>query len=166
MLDREGRIRWLNDAARNLVGNAIGRHITEVVAPEHTLRAREAFTRKLLGARVTDFDLHLLRPDGTRVPVQISSAPIEEGGKMVGVFGVVRATPAVEAPPLPGGPDLTPRQYEVLRLLSEGCSTEEISEQLGVSVQTVRNHVREVLRRLRVHSRIAALAAARRRGLL
>jgi DNA-binding NarL/FixJ family response regulator len=115
---------------------------------------------------VTDFDLHLLRPDGTRVPVQISSAPLKDGGKVVGVFGVVRATPAGETEALPTGAELTPRQFEVLRLLAEGCSTAEIADQLGVSVQTVRNHVREILRRLRVKSRIAALATARRHGLL
>jgi len=50
--------------------------------------------------------------------------------------------------------------------LAEGCSTDEIAAQLSVSVQTVRNHVREILRRLGVKSRIAALAAARRHGLL
>jgi DNA-binding CsgD family transcriptional regulator len=137
-----------------------------VVAPEHTLRAREEFTRKLLGADVTDFSLQLLRPNGTRVPVQISSVPIKEGGRIVGVFGIARAAPAEEALPLPPGSELTPRQFEVLQLLGEGCSTEEVSQHLGVSVQTVRNHVREILRRLRVKSRIAALAKARRHGLL
>jgi LuxR family maltose regulon positive regulatory protein len=166
ILDRGGRIRWLNNAARELFGNAVGRDISAVVAPEHTLRAREAFARKLLGAEVTDFDLHLLRPDGIRVPAQISSAPLKDGGKVVGVFGVVRATSAVESEPLPTGAELTPRQFEVLRLLAEGCSTDEIADQLSISVQTVRNHVREILRRLRVKSRIAALAAARRHGLL
>jgi PAS domain S-box-containing protein len=166
ILDREGRIRWLNNAARELVGNAVGREFTAVVAPEHTLRAREAFARKLLGAEVTDFDLHLMRPDGIRVPVQISSAPLKDGGNVVGVFGVARAIPTDEAEALPTGAELTPRQFEVLRLLAEGCSTAEIADQLGVSVQTVRNHVREILRRLRVKSRIAALASARRHGLL
>jgi DNA-binding NarL/FixJ family response regulator len=107
-----------------------------------------------------------MRPDGIRVPVQISSAPLKDGGNVVGVFGVARSIPTDEAEALPIGAELTPRQFEVLRLLAEGCSTAEIADQLDVSVQTVRNHVREILRRLRVKSRIAALARARRHGLL
>ena len=41
---------------------------------------------------------------------------------------------------------LTPRQYEVLTLLDQGRSTHGIAEHLGLSLETVRNHVRAVLR--------------------
>jgi PAS domain S-box-containing protein len=169
LLDRSGRIRWLNEAARQLVGDAEGRDITEVVAPEHTRRAKEAFTRKLFGEEATDFEVNLLGPDGRRIPVQVSSVPLKDGGRVVGVFGVARATPRRREPPVetpPAGLKLTPRQDEVLGLLGAGCSTSEIAEELGVSIDTVRNHIREILRRLRVHSRVEALAVARRYGLL
>jgi DNA-binding NarL/FixJ family response regulator len=115
---------------------------------------------------VTDFDLQLLGPDGARVPVQISSVPLKDGGKVVGVFGVARATSSDKAQAPAAGVELTPRQFEVLGLLAEGCSTDEIAQHLGVSAETVRNHVREILRRLGVHSRIAAVATARRHGFL
>jgi two-component system nitrate/nitrite response regulator NarL len=49
---------------------------------------------------------------------------------------------------------------------AEGASTVQIAQQLGLAEDTVRNHVREILRRLGVHSRIAAVAFARRHGLL
>jgi NarL family two-component system response regulator LiaR len=64
-----------------------------------------------------------------------------------------------------GGP-LTSRQWEVLDLLCEGRSTEEIAARLTVSSETVRSHVKGIFRRLNVRSREeAAAAACRLRGL-
>ena len=64
-----------------------------------------------------------------------------------------------------GGP-LTARQWEVLDLLCEGRTTEEIAAALTVSVETVRSHVKGIFRRLNVRSREeAAAVACRLRGL-
>jgi DNA-binding CsgD family transcriptional regulator len=65
---------------------------------------------------------------------------------------------------LPAG--LTPRQFEVVRALARGASTAQLAEEFNLSRETVRNHVRGILRALRVHSRLAAVAEARRRGLI
>jgi DNA-binding NarL/FixJ family response regulator len=56
---------------------------------------------------------------------------------------------------------LTPRQAEVLRLLERGRSTEQIAEDLGLSRETVRNHVRRLLRAIGASSRLEAVAIAR-----
>jgi PAS domain S-box-containing protein len=66
----------------------------------------------------------------------------------------------------PSGTDLTPREVEVLRLLSEGCRTREVARILCVSVATVRTHVQNLLGKLQVHSRLEAVALARRRGFI
>jgi DNA-binding NarL/FixJ family response regulator len=58
-------------------------------------------------------------------------------------------------------PHLTPRQAEVLRLLERGHSTHQIARELHLSIETVRNHIRHLLRALGVHSRIEAVAMAR-----
>ena len=50
VIDRVGVIRWVNSAARRLVGEVRGRQFTSVVAPEETLRAREHFARKITGS--------------------------------------------------------------------------------------------------------------------
>ena len=55
---------------------------------------------------------------------------------------------------------LTPREWEVIDLLHEGKSTDEIAETLVVSSETVRSHVKHVLRKLNVSSREEAVAAA------
>jgi DNA-binding NarL/FixJ family response regulator len=63
-------------------------------------------------------------------------------------------------------PQLTHRQLEVLRLLAEGRSTCEIAAQLGLSQTTVRNYVANLLAALGVHSRLQAVVAARKLGLI
>jgi DNA-binding NarL/FixJ family response regulator len=49
--------------------------------------------------------------------------------------------------------DLTERELEVLRSLSEGYTNPEIAEALQISVATVRTHVERIFRKLDVHSR-------------
>src|SRR5947199_1891091 len=76
LIDSTGIIRWLNPAARSLVGEVRGRQFTSVVAPEQTRRARELFARKIVGAaRVTDAAVVLVDADGDRIGVEVSSVP-------------------------------------------------------------------------------------------
>jgi PAS domain S-box-containing protein len=63
-------------------------------------------------------------------------------------------------------PALTPRQLEVLQLLSEGKSVKEIGKELYLSEATVRNHVRSLLQALGAHSQLEVLAKAREMGIL
>ena len=58
--------------------------------------------------------------------------------------------------------NLTARQAEVLRHLAAGCSTAQMAQLMGINVETVRNHIRLLLRALGVHSRLEAVAVARR----
>ena len=61
---------------------------------------------------------------------------------------------------------LTTRQLEVLRLLSDGRTTAEIADELGLSRTTVRNYIANLLVALGVHSRLQAVIAARKAGLI
>jgi two-component system, NarL family, response regulator LiaR len=56
---------------------------------------------------------------------------------------------------------LTPREWEVLDLLTTGASTQQISSELVVSLETVQSHIKHILRKLGVHSRAEAIARAR-----
>jgi DNA-binding NarL/FixJ family response regulator len=56
---------------------------------------------------------------------------------------------------------LTTREWEVVRMLDEGSSTHEIAEALHVSRETVRSHVKHILRKLGVNSRAEALTLLR-----
>ncbi len=61
---------------------------------------------------------------------------------------------------------LTPRQTEVLRALGAGSSTARIAERLRISPATARAHVRNILTKLGVHSRLEAVTLALRNGLI
>lgn len=81
--------------------------------------------------------------------------------QLVGALGGEVAGRADAAPP-----DLTTRELQVLWLLNEGVSTGGIAQVLGVSVNTVRSHIRNILGKFGAHSRLEAIAAARRSGVL
>jgi DNA-binding NarL/FixJ family response regulator len=60
--------------------------------------------------------------------------------------------------------DLTDREREILALLAQGMRNEDIATQLYISPQTVQTHVRNILGKLRVHSKLEAVAFAVRHG--
>jgi PAS domain S-box-containing protein len=62
--------------------------------------------------------------------------------------------------------DLTGRERDVLQCLTDGLSNQQAAERLGVTVNTVRNHVQHVLYKLGVHSRLEAVAMAAREGIM
>jgi PAS domain S-box-containing protein len=160
VIDKHGIIRWINPAARKVVGDVRGRQYTSVCAPEETRRAREIFAQKVVGgAKVTDVEGVLIDANGDRIKVELSSVPLYSGGHIVGVFGeVISVEEDEERPP---HPRLTPRQAEVLRLLDRGHSTAQIAQELHLSLETVRNHIRHLMRALGVHTRLEAVAVAR-----
>lgn len=165
VIDGHGIIRWVNPAARRLVGDVRGRQFTSVVSAEETRRARQAFAQKMAGIeRETDHEVVLVGADGDRVSVEISSVALYDGHRVVGVFGQV--VDVSEDEPPTAHPHLTPRQTEVLRLLERGHSTDQIARELHLSTETVRNHIRHLLRALGVHSRLEAVAVGRRTHLV
>jgi GAF domain-containing protein len=72
----------------------------------------------------------------------------------------------VISPSREGAPQITPRQMEVLRMLSSGLSTREIGRKLYLSEATVRNHIRGLLQAFGAHSQLEVLARARELGVL
>jgi DNA-binding NarL/FixJ family response regulator len=67
---------------------------------------------------------------------------------------------------VPGGLRLTERELEVLRLVAKGMNNREIARQLYISENTVKNHVRNILEKLQLHSRMEAVMYAVREKLL
>lgn len=68
--------------------------------------------------------------------------------------------------PRAGGTLLTPRERQVLELLAEGLSHDEIGERLGISGETVRTHLQKASERLGAGTRTQAVATALRLGLI
>ena len=65
--------------------------------------------------------------------------------------------PEVNAP-------LTPREFQVLKIISLGLSNQEIADSLGISIETVKEHVQNILRKLQVKDRTQAAVWAVRQG--
>ena len=63
-------------------------------------------------------------------------------------------------------PALTQRELEVLKLVAKGQSNREIGDELYISENTVKNHVRNILEKLHLHSRMEAVIYAVRERLL
>ena len=60
----------------------------------------------------------------------------------------------------------TPRELDILHLLAEGLDTTAMSQRLGIAPHTVEWHVRHVIEKLQVHSKLQAVISAARKGLL
>jgi DNA-binding NarL/FixJ family response regulator len=62
--------------------------------------------------------------------------------------------------------ELTGRELDVLKLVADGHSNTNIGAQLGITMETAKTHVANILSKLRVTDRILAVRTARRRGIL
>lgn len=167
VIDAGGTVRWASRAGKALFGDHVGKRYVELVANEDLDRARERFAQRLLGGGAGTYEISAFDRAGRGITLRIHSAPIRNAGGIQGIFGIAvpigaKATPATiqsDRPP-------TRRQIEILRLLAEGATTERIASELGIARETARNHIRGLLSRLRVHSRLEAVVEGRRRGLL
>ena len=80
-----------------------------------------------------------------------------------GVDVVVRAGPSHVTGRPHGGP-LTERRLEIVQLIAEGLNNQEIGRTLGISDQTVKNHITDILRIIKSTSRAQAVAYCLHRG--
>ncbi len=97
-------------------------------------------------------------PDAFALPR--SGEPVQAAGQPV--MPVREERNAIQSSDLP----LTPREREVLRFLAEGRSNQEIANALSISPRTVATHIHNILGKLGVSSRAAAVAMALRQGMI
>jgi DNA-binding NarL/FixJ family response regulator len=62
--------------------------------------------------------------------------------------------------------EFTPREFDIMHLLAEGMDTIAMSEHLHIAPHTIEWHVRHVIEKLQVHSKLQAVIAASRKGLI
>ena len=128
---------------------------------------REAYFKQaadLSAGRATSAAFRIVGLDGRTRRVVSRAHPLRPVAGALHAVGVVSLLET--APRDARAPVLTARQLEVLALLAEGLTSEAIAAQLVISVATVRNHVTAILRELGAHSRLEAVAEARRRLLV
>jgi PAS domain S-box-containing protein len=169
VVDEELRIAAWNEAVEQLTGvsadEAVGNACWSVlgglaedgavVCHAGCALARESFRR-----RVPSSHSLLVRTTSGRRRVTVSTIIAGTGASphLVHLVGAAPAVPA--APPAPEVRQLTPRQREVLDLLGAGEDARQIAVTLGITVATVRTHIRHILRTLGVHTQLAAVVRA------
>jgi DNA-binding NarL/FixJ family response regulator len=119
----------------------------------HALRAGAAgFLSKDLDVDALPRALHGARTGEAVISRRMAMRLIEQ----------VRRSPEGVAGMRPVLSPLTPREWEVIDLLRAGRTTEQIAEDLVLATETVRSHIKNLMRKLDVRSRGAAVAAADR----
>lgn len=166
--DLGGFVTWQNAAARAVAGDLVGTHYSKAVPPEELPRARETWAAVTLSGATRRRIGKYRSANGDLVKLEVIVAPIRVGGEIVGVFGfgIPAAELAGAAAAAATATELSPRQLDVLRLLVQAKSTEEIAAELHLAPETVRNHVRRLLKALGARSRLEATIIALRDGLV
>ena len=170
--DADGRFVHMNAAAERASGYStaemLGRRHTDLLHPEGRENVEKQFRRAAERGEPTDFETVFVDAGGHVRGVRAQHLPLRENDTIIGVlilaFDVRR--PLTEPIRLRPDPQLTPRQREILELIASGQSTEEVAKNLAISPETVRNHLRNVYKELRAHTRVEAIARAHRLGLL
>lgn len=123
-----------------------------------------ALAREALRRRVASSQSLLVRTSSGRRRVTVSTITAGAAGS-AHLVHLLRPAPGVRSvPPAPEVQQLTPRQREVLELLGAGQDARQIAATLEINVATVRTHIRHILRALGVHTQLAAVVRASRRG--
>ncbi|MDQ3952096.1 MAG: LuxR C-terminal-related transcriptional regulator [Actinomycetota bacterium] len=164
VLDENRRIVELNDATVDLFGRSrgdlIGTSIVDVIEPDERAEAAaawEAFKRR---SGDSDIKRTFVRPDGTKVAVQLHARLAQIGDRRLAVFVVIPQSYSWSVPPAqePPGARLTGREREVVTLIALGRETNEIADELHISPETVRTHVRNAMGKLDVRTRAQLVA--------
>ncbi len=165
LLDADAIVRWQNKAAREMIGDRVGKKWAAVMTERSISDVRDVWKELFCAGEPAEVTVEAVLPDGTIERRDVSAAPLRDGGAVVGVFGVgvpSRRPAQVTA----GAYSLTERQIEVLQLLADGKSTEQIAALLFISKTTVRNHIAHLTAALGVHTRVQAIVLASRAGLI
>src|SRR5215470_13978692 len=87
-------------------------------------------------------------------------------GKLLTEFAALARRENTEPPQQVPAPKLTDREMQVLKLVARGLNNRDIAKELFISDNTVKNHVRNILEKLQIHSRMEAVMVAVREKLI
>jgi DNA-binding NarL/FixJ family response regulator len=87
-------------------------------------------------------------------------------GKLLSEFATLARREDTETPRQLPAPKLTDREMQVLKLVARGMNNRDIAKELFISDNTVKNHVRNILEKLQIHSRMEAVMVAVREKLI
>jgi DNA-binding NarL/FixJ family response regulator len=139
----------------------LGTSIVESIKPaERSIAARQ--WRAFLKSGEDSGSRALLRSDGSEVEIDFAARLALIGGRRLAIYVSVTETNAAADGPRreqPAG-SVTTREREVITLIALGRDTNEIAEELHISSETVRTHVRNAMAKLGARTRAQPVAVA------
>ncbi len=191
-IDKQGCVRFWNNACNTLLGYShemvTGRQCAGLLCGTDLMERKFCGVNcpvpRQLGrqAPLRDFDLIVKQADGESVMVNISTYYTPESclsnNHDIRVFLSLRrincqrliqriASNSCDLDEKRSSPGkLSSRELGILRLAGEGIKTDNIAERLCISSSTVRNHFKNIYRKLDVHSRAEAIGSAMSQGLI
>jgi PAS domain S-box-containing protein len=183
VVDAASTIISINQPAADLLGTGhdelVGRRIDDLIrTPERASGRGSADLVRSLGRRERRRTVDITTPSGEvravrAYAMQLPHSATEDRAAVVAV--VLDPEPNFVGEEAPNhSPDrdfslddvLSPREIEVLRLLTQGLDVRAVSSHLGISIHTTRNYVKSVLHKLDVRTQLQAVVVAIRYGLL
>ncbi|MEB0043465.1 MULTISPECIES: LuxR C-terminal-related transcriptional regulator [unclassified Pseudomonas] len=171
--ESEQRLRSLaqqaqDEGAQALYTAALIQHILLLLGTSREPEARALFIRSLQassGGALLPFHW-LLRdyPQWLRAQLQ-HAAPSVSRDKLLALLPCATISFRAPCEPLHGSEQLSARELSVLQLIAQGCSNQQISEQLFISLHTVKTHASHINSKLGVERRTQAVARAQELGL-
>ena len=172
LVDDHRRHVRVNDAAVEILGypreQLLAMAIDDLLPPGE--RPRLAVRWELMVGRGEPLlgERDLVRPDGSVIELEWAAHPEVVTGRLLVLFVILAAhapTHSDEADAREGEP-LTPREREIVQLLTLGMSGPEIAEELFVSHETVRTHVRNAMEKTGARTRAQLVAQALGQGVI
>ncbi len=192
-IDQEGRILLWNQAAEKITGmkapEVLGRSCCDVTQgrdPSGNLICFEGChvrTMAVRGEQPTCYDLVVAHSTGKKLWLDVSTILVRDKEENlvahIHIFRDVTSRRELETylrralgerfetlrDPIESMEKLTTRERSVLKLLASGLPTHTIGHRLSISRATVRNHTQNILNKLGVHSKLAAVALAYQHGI-
>lgn len=169
LVDDQRRIIEVNEPALALVARSradlIGTSIVEVIDPSERAESAREWQVFLRSGEYTG-ERDLLRADGSKVPIDFAARLAAVDGRRLAIYVMLAqngSSPSHAAPRASvrsSARPLTRREREVVTLIAMGLETNEIAQELHVSPETVRTHVRNAMAKLGAHTRAQLVAIA------
>ncbi len=177
--DEEGRIEFCNQGAASLFGRTVQGmvgcrcwQVTGIRSQDGKMICRERCAPQRLareGVLPESIPVVVTGAGETALPMDLFAFPVSPpfSGRLA-MLHLLKPAHAAEHEPEAAQTvvestellrHLSPRETEVLRHLANGLSTEAVASEMCLSPATVRNHIRSILSKLRVHHRIEAILA-------
>jgi PAS domain S-box-containing protein len=163
LLDEERRILSVNDAAVELLGSTreqiVHASILDSVKPSERAEAERNWEEFLRSGEYSG-TRDLVRADGSEILIEFAARLAHVGDRRIAIYVALAggANSYARLAAIVSELDLTNREREVVTLIALGHETPQIAEELHISPETVRTHVRNAMAKLGAHTRAQLVA--------